>query len=94
MKYLRNALIIIISIAIIGVGVAAVGIAADTMKITGIINDDGQLVDDAGQVYDISEEGVGSDAMEYSGEKITVDGMVMDEEGAKVIVIKSFKLFE
>lgn len=94
MKLNHKALISIICIAILGVGAATVGIAADTMKITGVINDDGQLVDDSGQVYDISEDEVGSDAMEHSGEKITVDGMVMDEEGAKVIVIKSFKLVE
>lgn len=94
MKLLRKALISIICIAILGVGAAAVGIAADSVKITGIVNDDGQLVDDSGQVYDISEDGVGPDVMEQSGEKITVDGMVMDEDGAKVIVIKSFKLVE
>ena len=94
MKLLRKALISIICISILGVGAAAVGIAADSVKITGIVNDDGQLVDDSGQVYDISEDGVGPDVMEQSGEKITVDGMVMDEDGAKVIVIKSFKLVE
>ena len=94
MKVLRKAPTVIISVMFIFMVSAAVGIAADTMKITGIINDDGQLVDESGQAYDISDEGVGSDAMEYSGEKVTVDGMVMEEEGAKVIVIKSFKLAE
>ena len=68
--------------------------AADMTNITGTVNEDGQLVEDSGQVYDIAEDEVGMQAMEHSGEKIAIEGTVQEEDGSRVIVIKSFKLLD
>lgn len=93
MKTFSKALIGMICIALVGLGSVPMAIAADDMKITGTINDDGQLVDESGQAYEIAEEGMGAEAMEHSGEKISVTGMVQEEGGIKTIVIKSYKPF-
>lgn len=94
MKIYSKVLVGIICIAFLGAGGMSAAWAADAMKITGTVNDDGQLVDDAGQVYEIADEGAGADAMEYSGEKMSIEGMVEEEDGTKTIVIRSFKLVE
>ena len=91
MKIYSKAFIGILCIAFIGFGAISTAIAADEMKITGTVNDDGQLVDESGQVYEIAEDSVGAEAMEFSGEKISVTGMVEEADGTKTIVIKSFK---
>jgi hypothetical protein len=72
-------------------GALSLAVAADEVRISGTINDEGQLVDESGQIYEIADEGVGAEAMEYSGEKLSITGMVEEEEGTRFIVIKSFK---
>jgi hypothetical protein len=94
MSVYRKVFIGLICVAFLGMGTGAMVIAGDAMKITGTVNDEGQLVEDSGQVYEINEDEVGAEAMEYSGEKIAVEGMVEEEGGINVIVIKSFKLIQ
>jgi hypothetical protein len=81
----------IVCMVFLGLGVISLAVAADEVRISGTINDDGQLVDESGQVYEIADEGVGAEVMEYSGEKLSITGMVEEEEGTRFIVIKSYK---
>lgn len=86
----RKALVGIFCVALLSTGVAA----GDMVTITGTVNNDGQLVDDAGQVYEIADNDLGWQVMDQSGEEIEVEGeLEEDESGIKVIVVKSFKLF-
>lgn len=94
MKRYQNALVGILCIAFLGMGTFAPVIAADLTKITGTVNDDGQLVEDSGQVYNIADDDNGAQVMELSGEKIEVEAMVEEEDGSRVIVINAFKLLE
>ena len=94
MKVYRKAFIAILCAAFLGIGTGSVLLAADMTNITGTVNEDGQLVEDSGQVYDIAEDEVGMQAMEHSGEKIAIEGTVQEEDGSRVIVIKSFKLLD
>ncbi len=88
----HKTLIGIICVAILGFA-TVVAIAGDTVMITGTVNEDGQLVDDAGQVYQIADDDLGWEVMASVGEQVEVEAMVEeDESGVKVIVIKSFKL--
>jgi hypothetical protein len=43
----------------LGIGTGSVLLAADMTNITGTVNEDGQLVEDSGQVYDIAEDEIG-----------------------------------
>ena len=94
MSIYRKIFIGLVCVAFLGAGTGAIVFAADAMKITGTVNDDGQLVEDSGQVYEIADDEVGSQVMEHSGEKIAIEGMVEEDEGTKVIFIKSFKLIQ
>lgn len=69
-------------------------VGAETKTITGTINDDYQLVDDAGSVYEIADNEMGSQAIEYAGKKIEIEGVVEEEGGIKVITVTAFKPLE
>lgn len=69
-----------------------VGIAADPVTIQGQVNEDSQLVDEQGNIYDIAETDEGMQVKEMVGEKVEVRGTLMDNEGAKEITVESFSV--
>ena len=72
---------------------AGFAVAAEPVTIQGQVNEDSQLVDDNGEVYDIAdttEEGM--QVMELVGEKIEVRGTLSEEEGSKEITVESFSI--
>lgn len=81
-------------IIILTVFLSGVGLAESEVSILGVINEDGQLVDDSGMAYDIAENDEGSEIMEMVGQKVAVKGTVMHAEGTKIITVLSFKLME
>jgi hypothetical protein len=92
-KTIKN---ILLGILVIGLTVFLSGIAVggSEVSISGVINEDGQLVNDAGMTYDIAENEEGNEVMEMVGHKVTVKGTVMETEGTKIITISSFKIIE
>jgi hypothetical protein len=73
---------------------SGIGLADSEVSILGVINIDGQLVDDNGMAYDIAENDEGSEVMEMVGQKVTIKGTVMEAEGTKIITVLSYKLSE
>jgi hypothetical protein len=69
-----------------------IGVAADQITIMGQVNEDSQLVDDQGNVYDIADTDEGMKVKEMVGEKVEVRGTLMDQEGAKEITVESFSV--
>ena len=92
----RNMKRIFLGIVIIGLAVFISGIAmaASEVTISGVVNDDGQLVDNDGMTYDIAENDEGAEVIEMVGQKVTVKGTVMEAEGTKIITVTEFKLIE
>ena len=65
------------------------------MTIVGVANDDGQIVDDSGVIYEIAENSNSEAVAEKTGNKVEVTGMVEeDSSGNKTLVIESFKVIE
>ena len=83
--------ILIICLTVFLSGIAVAGSQA---SISGVINEDGQLVDDNGMVYDIADNEEGEEIMEMVGSKVTVKGTVMEAEGTKIITVSSFNIIE
>jgi hypothetical protein len=70
-------------------------LAGEAKTIVGIVNDDGQIVDDSGAVFKIAESDNSDEVSENSGTKFEVKGMVEeDSNGNKTIMIESFKVLE
>ena len=88
----KNMKKIFLGILIIGLTVflSGIAVAESEVSISGVVNEDGQLVDDAGMTYDIAENDEGNEVMDMVGLKVNVKGTVMEAEGTKIITISSF----
>ena len=73
---------------------SGIAVAGSEVSISGVISEDGQLVDDDGMAYDIADNDEGNEVMEMAGHKVAVKGTVMETEGTKIITISSFKIIE
>mgnify|MGYP001822215326 FL=1 len=73
---------------------SGIAVAGSEVSISGVISEDGQLVDDDGIAYDIADNDEGNEVMEMVGHKVAVKGTVMETEGTKIITISSFKIIE
>lgn len=87
----KTALISLLTVIVL-VFAFGVGIAADPVTIQGQVNEDSQLVDDQGNIYDIADTEEGMQVMEMVGEKVEVRGTLMEEEGAQEITVESFSV--
>jgi len=88
---------IILSILIVFLMAAFAGsvLAGQAMTIVGVVNDDGQIVDDSGVIYEIAENSNSEAVAEKTGNKVEVTGMVEEDSGGnKTLVIESFKVIE
>ena len=92
----KNMKKIFIGILIIGLTVliSGIAVAGSEVSISGVINEDGQLVDDGGMAYDIAENEEGDQLVEMIGQKVAVKGTVMEDGGTKIITVTEFKLLE
>ncbi len=64
------------------------------ITITGTINDTYQIVSDNGIVYEVADTDMGDDLLNHVGKTVEVTGELVEEEGVKVINVKSYKLLE
>lgn len=87
---------IFLGILIIGLSVfiSGIAVAGSQVSISGVINEDGQLVDNNGITYDIADNDEGNEVMEMVGQKVAVKGTVMETEGTKIITVTEFNLLE
>ncbi|MGD9080739.1 MAG: hypothetical protein PVG96_15440 [Desulfobacterales bacterium] len=83
--------ILIVSLSVFISGIA---VAGSQISISGVINEDGQLVDNNGMTYDIADNDEGNEVMEMVGQKVAVKGTVMETEGTKIITVTEFNLLE
>lgn len=73
---------------------SGMAVAGGTVSIIGTINEDYQLVDNEGVVYDIADNDAGYEVAEFVGKKVSVIGTVTEEEGSKTITIASYEVIE
>ena len=74
--------------------VCSTQIFAEETTITGTINDAYQIVSDNGTVYEVADTDMGDDLLNHVGKTVEVTGVVIEEEGVKVINVKSYKILE
>jgi hypothetical protein len=67
---------------------------AGEITITGTINDTYQIVTEDGTVYEVADTDMGNDLLDHIDKTVEVTGDVVEEEGAKVINVKSYKILE
>jgi hypothetical protein len=74
--------------------ICSIPVFANEITITGTINDSYQIVSDNGTVYEVADNDMGDDLLNHVGKTVEVTGVVIEEEGVKIINVKSYKLLE
>jgi hypothetical protein len=67
---------------------------AETATVIGTISEEFYLETDLGERYEIGETQKGDELLEYVGQKVQVNGTIVEEEGNRTINVISFKLIE
>ena len=65
-----------------------------TVTIVGEVNDQYQIVAQDGIIYEIADTELGNEVLKLIGEVVEVTGDVKEEDGVKVLNVKSFKAKE
>jgi hypothetical protein len=73
---------------------SGIAVAESEVSIKGIVNEDGQLVDDNDVVYEIAENEKGEELMEEIGEKVIVRGTITEGEGENTVTVVEFEKLE
>ncbi|BBO91859.1 hypothetical protein [Desulfosarcina ovata] len=74
-------------------GVPFAAMAAESVTITGEVNDSYQIVDASGQVYEIADTTPGNDLVEnHIGEKAKVTGTLEQDQDLKIITVTAFQI--
>ena len=69
--------------------------AAETMTIVGTVSDDGNIVAENGQTYQIGDNDKAAEVSEQSGKKVEVKGTVEEGSGGnQTIMIESYQVLE
>lgn len=91
---MKKVLIIgLLAVVVVGFMVGA-GLASEPVMIQGQVTEDNQLMDDAGNVYDIVDTEAGNEVVELVGQKVEIQGTLIEEQDGKVIAIESFRVIE
>ena len=65
-----------------------------TVTIVGEVNDQYQIVTKDGTIYEIADTELGEEVLKFIGMVVEVTGDVKEEDGVKVLDVKSFKAKE
>jgi hypothetical protein len=65
-----------------------------SITIVGEVNDQYQIVARDGTIYEIADTELGNEVLKHIGEVVEVTGDVMEEDGVKVLDVKSFQTKE
>jgi hypothetical protein len=60
----------------------------------GEVNDQYQIVARDGTIYEIADTETGDQVLQFIGSVVEVTGQVQEDDGVKIIDVKSFKLKE
>jgi hypothetical protein len=66
--------------------------AEERVAVVGTVTDTNQVVDEAGQIYEVADTEAGYQLIENVGKKVKVTAVVEEDDGRKVLVVEAFEL--
>jgi hypothetical protein len=91
---MKNVFVIgLLTMVVVGFAFGA-GLASESVVIKGQVLENNQLMDEAGNVYDIVDTEAGNEVVELVGQKVEIQGTLMEDQDGKVIAIESFRIME
>jgi hypothetical protein len=93
-RNMKRAFVIgLLAVMLVGFAFGA-GLASEPVVIQGQVTEDNQLMDDAGNVFDIADTEAGNEVIENVGQKVEIEGTLMEDNGVKVISVDAFRILE
>ena len=89
-KLISKVLVIMVVMVFAGSAMAA----SELIVLQGQVTEDSQILDDEGNVFDIADTEKGNELIENVGQKVEIEGTVMEEEGGKVLTVESLRIVE
>jgi hypothetical protein len=78
---------------VIFVCIPLAALAAEPMTIEGQVNENYQIIDGTGQVYEVADTTQGNDLVEnHIGEKVKVTGTIEQDQDTKIITVTTFTI--
>jgi uncharacterized membrane protein len=93
MKKITKKILSIFVVALIAM-FSTTAVATEDVVITGIINENYQIVDDSGAIYDLDENEKGDEVTKLVGKKVEVIGTLEDADGVLVINVASYTIVD
>lgn len=87
-RYFLISLIILVTMA------TGISLAGKTVTIVGFVNEEYQIVDEEGTVYEIADSDKGEEVAELTGRKLKVTGNMLDADGTPIIDITRYELLD
>jgi hypothetical protein len=92
-KMKKSVFIILLSMVLVVFAINA-GVASEMVVIQGQVTEDSQIQDQEGNLFDIADTEKGSELVENVGQKVEIEGTVMEDGGVKIITVESFRIIE
>jgi hypothetical protein len=84
---------VVLALLVIFMAIPLAAMAAGEITIEGQVNDNFQLVDGNGQVFEVADTVEGNDLVEnHIGEKAKVTGTIEQDQEIKIITVTTFKI--
>ena len=64
------------------------------VTISGVISEEGQLIDNDGVVYEIADSEIGFDLMELTGHRVKVTGQVVTTDEIIILIVETFEVIQ
>jgi hypothetical protein len=94
-KYFSRFSIVFVVLLAFSVFLSSMVLAESTsITIVGEVNDQYQIVARGGTIYEIADTELGNELLKHIGEVAEVTGDVEEEDGVKVLDVKSFEIKE
>jgi hypothetical protein len=94
MKNRSKILYFLISLIILVTMATGISLAGKTVTIVGFVNEEYQIVDEEGTVYEIADSDKGEEVAELTGRKLKVTGNMLDADGTPIIDITRYELLD
>ena len=94
MKKTSKIICVVASLLILWAMLAGVSSAGKSVTIVGYVNDQYQIVDAEGNVFEIADSEKGEEVAELVDRKLRVTGSLMDADGTPIIEINMYEVME
>ena len=94
MKNTSKTICVVASLFILSAMLAGISSAGKSVTIVGYVNDQYQIVDAEGTVYEIADSEKGEEVAELVDRKLRVTGSLMDADGTPIIEISMYEVID